>query len=64
MHSECTVKCQQRNICDFLKKVYCPFYKSKLGEEDKPWSPYKVCRKYEEDLRLWFKDKKTLIIWL
>ncbi|GBN26633.1 hypothetical protein AVEN_102706-1 [Araneus ventricosus] len=56
--SEYTVKSQQRNI-DFKKKVYFAYFKLKLGDQDKPWAPHKVSRRCEEDLRLWFKDKKN-----
>ncbi|GBN18347.1 hypothetical protein AVEN_64902-1 [Araneus ventricosus] len=56
---EYTVKSQQRNISDFMKKVYFTYYKLKLGDQDKPWAPHKVCRRCEEALRLWFKGKKN-----
>lgn len=56
---EYTVKRQQRNINDFVKKVYFAYFKLKLGDQDKPWAPHKVCRRCEEDLRLWFKGKKN-----
>ncbi|GBM63266.1 hypothetical protein AVEN_110949-1 [Araneus ventricosus] len=56
---ECTVKCQQKNISDFLKKVYFDYFKLKIGVEDKPRSPHKMCRRCEEDLRLWFKVPHT-----
>ncbi|GBL65862.1 hypothetical protein AVEN_6514-1, partial [Araneus ventricosus] len=52
---EYTVKSQQRNINDFMKKVYFAYFKLKLGDQDKPWAPHKVYRRCEEDLRLWFK---------
>ena len=56
---EYIVKSQQRNISDFVKKVYFAYFKLKLGDQDKPWAPHKVCRRCEEDLRLWFKGKKN-----
>lgn len=56
---EFIVKSQQRNISDFVKKVYFAYFKLKLGDQDKPWAPHKVCRRCEEDLRLWFKRKKN-----
>lgn len=40
-------------------KVYFAYFKLKLGDQDKPWAPHKVCRRCEEDLRLWFKGKKN-----
>nr|CAH7720491.1 unnamed protein product [Callosobruchus chinensis] len=48
-----------RNISDFVRKVYFAYFKLKLGDQDKPWAPHKVCRRCEEDLRLWFKGKKN-----
>ncbi|GBL92566.1 hypothetical protein AVEN_123753-1 [Araneus ventricosus] len=56
-----TVKSQQRNISDFLKKVYFAYFKLKLGDHDNKWAPHKVYRRCEEDLRLWFKGKKNSI---
>lgn len=56
---EFTIKSQQRNISDFVRKVYFAYFKLKLGDQDKPWAPHKVCRRCEEDLRLWFKGKKN-----
>lgn len=56
---EYTVKSQQRNISDFVKKVYFAYFQLILGDQDKAWAPHKVCRRCEEDLRLWFKGKKT-----
>lgn len=56
---EYTVKSQQRNISEFVKKVYFAYFKLKLGDQDKTWAPHKVCRRCEEDLRLWFKGKKN-----
>ncbi|GBM27629.1 hypothetical protein AVEN_35283-1 [Araneus ventricosus] len=53
---EYIVKSQQINISYFVKKVYFAYFKLQLGDQDKPWAPHKVCRRCEEDLRLWFKD--------
>ncbi|KAL4716801.1 hypothetical protein ACJJTC_001957 [Scirpophaga incertulas] len=67
---ECNVKSQQRNISDYVKKVYFAYFKLILGDQDKAWTPHKVCRRCDEDLRLWFKSKKTAfrfgipMIWL
>lgn len=55
---EYTVKKQQRNISEFVKKVYFAYFNLKLGDQDKDWAPHKVCRRCEEDLRLWSKGKK------
>ncbi|GBN73404.1 hypothetical protein AVEN_261739-1 [Araneus ventricosus] len=56
---ECIIKSKQRNIGYFLKKVYFDYFKLKLGDQDKPRAPHMVCRRCEEDLRLWFKGKKN-----
>ncbi|GBN89145.1 hypothetical protein AVEN_182995-1 [Araneus ventricosus] len=52
---EYTVKSQERNRSDFEKKTYFVYFKLKLGDQDKPWAPHKVCRRCEENLHLWFK---------
>lgn len=38
-----TVKKQQRNISDFVKKVYFAYFGIKLGDQEKSWAPHKVC---------------------
>ncbi|GBM81508.1 hypothetical protein AVEN_227764-1 [Araneus ventricosus] len=40
---EYTVKSHQKSISDFLKKVYFAYFKSNLGDQDKPRAPHKVC---------------------
>ena len=55
---EYTLKNRQRKISAFIKKVYFAFFGLKLGDQDKPWAPHKVCKTCEEDLRLWMKGKK------
>lgn len=45
-------KNQQKNISDFLKKVYFAYFKLKFGDYDKFRDPHKVCRKYKDDLHL------------
>lgn len=42
-----------------MKKLYFAYFKLILGDQDKSWDSHKVCRRCEEDLRLWFKGKKT-----
>ncbi|GBM28540.1 hypothetical protein AVEN_70135-1 [Araneus ventricosus] len=54
-----TVKSQQRDINDFVKKVYFADLKLKLGDQDKPWALHKVCRRCEEDFHLCFKVPHT-----
>lgn len=55
---EYTLKKRQRNISAFIQKVYFAYFGLKLGDQDKPWAPHKVCKTCEEDLRLWMKGKK------
>ncbi|GFW87906.1 uncharacterized protein TNCV_1360101 [Trichonephila clavipes] len=53
-----TVKKQQRNISNFVQKVYFVYFGIKLGEQDKSWAPHVVCSVSVEELRQWFKGKK------
>ena len=53
-----TVKKQQRNISDFVKKVYIAYFGVRLGDQDKSWAPHKVFSVCVEELRQWFKGKK------
>lgn len=52
------VKKQQRNISDFVKKVYFDYFGMNLGNQDKPWAPHKVCSICVEELRQWSQGKK------
>ncbi|GBN88652.1 hypothetical protein AVEN_204563-1 [Araneus ventricosus] len=49
---ECTVESQQRNISDFVKKVYFAYFKLKLGDQDKQWAPHKKYQ-FRTHLRVW-----------
>ena len=53
-----TVKKQQRNITDFVRKVYYTYFGVKLGDQDKSWAPHKVCSICVEELRQWSQRKK------
>ena len=48
------VKKQHRNITDFVKKVYYAYFGIRVGDQDKPWAPKKVCCICVEELRQWF----------
>lgn len=52
------VKKQQRNITDFVKKVYFAYFGVKLCDQDKSWAPHKVCSICVEELRQWFHGRK------
>lgn len=41
-----------------MKKDYFASFNIILGDQDKAWAPNKVCKRCEEELRLWFKGKK------
>lgn len=52
---EYTIKKYQRNITDFVKKVYYAYFGLRIGDQDKVWAPHKVCHSCVEKLRLWYK---------
>lgn len=52
------VKKHQRNITDFVKKVYFAYFGVEIGNQDKCWVPHKVCYVCVEDLRKWYKKEK------
>jgi hypothetical protein len=52
------IKKHQRNITDFIRKVYYACFDVKLGDQGKSWAPHKVCYVCVEDLRKWSKGKK------
>ncbi|XP_076057274.1 uncharacterized protein LOC143034813 [Oratosquilla oratoria] len=51
---------QRRNISEFVKRAYFCYFKVKLGDQDKPWAPHKVCHSCEENLRQWTKGKDKI----
>ncbi|GFU90785.1 uncharacterized protein TNCV_4870171 [Trichonephila clavipes] len=53
-----TVKKQQRNIFNFVQKVYFAYIGIKLGDQDKSWAHHVVCSVCVEELRQWFQGKK------
>lgn len=55
---EFVIKKHQRNITDFVQKVYFSYFGIKLGDQDKSWAPHKVCYVCVEDLRKWSKKEK------
>ncbi|GFV38650.1 uncharacterized protein TNCV_4412041 [Trichonephila clavipes] len=50
-----TVTKQQRNISNFVQKVYFAYFGIKLGDQDKSWAPHVVCSVCVEELRQWFQ---------
>ncbi|GBM84390.1 hypothetical protein AVEN_145076-1 [Araneus ventricosus] len=55
---EYTVKSQQRNVSNFVKKVYFVCFKLKLADQDKPWH-HKACRRCEEVFVCGLKDESS-----
>ena len=51
---------QKCNISEFIKKTYCAYFKMKLGDQDKPWAPHKVCTTCRETLRKWTQGKQKM----
>ena len=52
-----TPKRQRKGITDFVKQSYFAYFDVKLGDQDKPWAPHKVCKTCVENLRLWKNGK-------
>ena len=52
------IKKHQRNITDFIKKVYFAYFGIEIKNQDKSWVPHKVCYVCVEDLRKWSKKEK------
>ena len=51
----------RQNITPFVKNVCCAFFGIKLGDQNKTWAPYRVCRSYVSSLRYW--KAKVFSIW-
>ena len=52
-----TIPRQRKGISTFLKQAYFAYFKVKLGDQDKSWTPHKVCEQCVESLHLWAKGK-------
>jgi hypothetical protein len=52
------IKKQQRNIREFVIKVYYAYFGVKLGDRGKSWAPHEVCSVCVEELGQWPKGKK------
>ncbi|GBO35514.1 hypothetical protein AVEN_30904-1 [Araneus ventricosus] len=59
MFGVASVKFPHMNQDDISERLSRALALLKLGDQDKPWAPHKVCRRCEKDLRLWFKGKKN-----
>jgi len=58
MCGDFVVKDHQRNITDFVKKLYFAYFGVEIGNQDKCWVPLKVCYVCVEDLRKLYKKEK------
>ena len=43
---------------DFIQKAYHAYFGVKLGDQDKPWAPHRVCASCASIMSLWTKGKK------
>lgn len=59
MCGDFTIAKHQRNITEFIKKAYHAYFGVKLGDQDKPWAPHKVCFQCVELLRKWTKGTRS-----
>ena len=55
-----TLPKQRRNISEFVKRAYYCYFNVKIGHQDKPWAPHKVCHSCEENLRQWTKGTNKI----
>ena len=42
---------------NFTKRAYEAYFDMKLGDQDKQWTPYKVCKNCTDTLRIWTQGK-------
>ena len=49
---------ERRKSTDFIQKAYHAYFGVKLGDQDKPLSPHRVCASCVSILSLWTKGKK------
>ena len=53
-----TVPSQRMNISEFVKRAYLPYFKLKMGDQDKSYAPHNVCKPCVEKLRQWAKGTR------
>ncbi|GBM82659.1 hypothetical protein AVEN_200563-1 [Araneus ventricosus] len=58
---EFTIKKQQRNITDFVKKLCFAYFGVKLGDQDKSWATHIVCCICVEELKQWLSGKQKYL---
>jgi hypothetical protein len=52
------IKKHQRNITNFIRKMYYAYFGVKLEDQDKSWAPHSACYVCVEDLRKWSNGKR------
>ena len=52
---------QRQNITPFVKNVYYAYFGIKLGDQNKAWTPHRVCRNSVSSLRHWSIKKQKFL---
>jgi len=50
---------QRKSITAFVSEVYFLYFGVRLGDQDKPWAPHKVCKTCVENLRHWKNGQRN-----
>ena len=58
---EYTLEQNRKLITDFVKQAYLAYFKVKLGDQDKSWTPHNACKTCIEHLRQWTKKQRFAI---
>ena len=53
-----TIPSQRKNISAFVKQAYFTYFKVKLGDQNKPWVPHKMCKQCVESLQMWTRGTR------
>ena len=55
---------QQKNITHVIKKMYMIYFSCPLGDQDKTWAPYKICKKCCLGLPNWLNKQSSSMPYL
>ena len=55
-------KANHKLISDFYKNAYLVYFHVELGEQEKKWAPYIVCKTRLENMRLWTSGRLKWLI--
>ena len=58
---EFTKVSNKTKIDDLVDNLYHAYFEMKIGDQDKPWTPYIVCSTCIEHLRQWKSGKRNLL---